>query len=48
MIHEGTVLLTEQEADEAAHWGWKRIGGHPADPMVRVRRQPTKPIGEPS
>lgn len=41
MVHEGTVLLTEEEADEAAHWGWKRIGGHPTEttpPMVRVRR----------
>jgi hypothetical protein len=41
MVHEGTVLLTEEEADAAAKFGWKRIGGHPTPtqpPMVRVRR----------
>ena len=44
MIHEGVVMLTKEEADEAVHWGWKIEGGpyhSTSPPLYRVRRKMT-------
>jgi hypothetical protein len=41
MIHEGVVLLTKEEADEAVAWGWTIQGDALPDtqpPLYRVRR----------
>ncbi len=42
MIHEGVVMLTKEEADEAKNWGWKIDGGpyhSTSPPPYRVRRK---------
>ena len=41
MIHEGVVMLTKEEAEEATHWGWKIEGGpyrSTSPPLYWVRR----------
>jgi hypothetical protein len=41
LTHEGVVMLTKEEADEAVHWGWKIEGGPyhaTSPPLYRVRR----------